>query len=96
MKVHSLGTVKMDDSHGNVSRNKPRRVDPHAPVVRKVPADSVPYGESISRNGRTVYAAYDGETLIAVAATADEVRAKYRLILREQEQQAHAEKAGSP
>lgn len=47
------------------------------PTTRKVPANSVPYGDSISRNGRTVWAAFDGGTLVAVAATADEVRGLY-------------------
>ena len=46
--------------------------------VRKVPASSVPYGDTISRNGRTVWAAYDGTgTLVAVGATAGEARRKY-------------------
>lgn len=64
-------------SHGN----KTHSGGPRAPVdVRKVPADSVPYGSSISRNGRTVWAAYDANgTLVAVAATAPEARRKYRL-----------------
>jgi hypothetical protein len=47
------------------------------PTLRKQPADSAPYGTSITRNGRHVWAAYDGETLVAVAATADEVRGEY-------------------
>ena len=68
--------------HGNVSQNKPRRQDPHPPTIRKVAADSVPYGESISRNGRTVIAAYDGERLVCAAATAEEARRKYRAIMR--------------
>jgi hypothetical protein len=46
--------------------------------VRKVQADSVPYGEQISRNGRTVFAAYYGTELLAVAASSAEVRIKYR------------------
>jgi hypothetical protein len=57
--------------------------DKHPPTVRKVQADSVPYGSSISHNGRTVWAAYDeAGTLIAVAATSDDVRRKYRNVLR--------------
>jgi hypothetical protein len=74
----------MRDSHGNAGRNKPRRVDPDAPVLRKVPADSVPYGESISGNGRTVIAAYHGERLVCVAATAEEARRRYRALLIQQ------------
>ena len=68
-----------DDRRGNRVTNGPRSRDLHPPTVRKVPADSVPYGSSISHNGRTVWAAYDEVgTLIAVAATSDEVRRKYR------------------
>jgi hypothetical protein len=51
-------------------------------VVRKVPADSVPYGSSITRNGRTVWAAYDVDKLIAVGATADEARRKFKDLVR--------------
>jgi hypothetical protein len=63
--------------HGNKSRSvyKP---DPPELSVRKVPADSVPFGESISRNGRTVYAAYHDGQFIAAAATADEARRAWR------------------
>lgn len=62
-------------SHGNRTRI---HTAPRTPIdVRKVPADSVPYGDSISRNGRIVWAAYDGETLVCVAATAPEARRKY-------------------
>jgi len=60
-----------------------RWIDPHPPTVRKVSADSVPYGSDISRNGRSVWAAYNAAgTLIAVAATSDEVRRKYRFLQR--------------
>jgi hypothetical protein len=55
------------------------------PTVRKLPADTVPYGTDISRNGKHVWCAYDGETLIAVGPTADEARAKYREALRRKE-----------
>lgn len=68
----------MNDNHNHGNRTR-QRVTPreHIPVV-KVPASSVPYGESISRNGRTVCAVYDGDRLVAVGATADEARRKYR------------------
>ena len=46
--------------------------------MRKVPADSVPYGASISRNGSTVWAAYYDGQLVGVAATADAARRKWR------------------
>ena len=47
----------------------------------KVPAESVLYGESISRNGCTVWAAYGGKRLVAVEATADEARRNYRAVM---------------
>ena len=56
--------------------------DKDPPTVRKVPADSVPYGDSISRNGVFVWAAYEGERLVCVAATADEARRRYRALQR--------------
>jgi hypothetical protein len=57
-----------------------RWIDPHPPTVRKVPADSVPFGSDISHN---VWAAHDeAGILIAVAATSDEVRRKYRSLQR--------------
>jgi hypothetical protein len=77
-----------DNSHSNRrSDNARRRPNTHTETVRKVPADSVPYGTSISRNGRTVWAAFDGETVIAVAATVDEARAKYRTAQRVKERE---------
>ena len=51
--------------------------DPNPPTIRKVPASSVPYGESISRNGRTVWVAVAGERVVCVAATSVEVRRKF-------------------
>lgn len=51
--------------------------DPNPPTVRKVPANSVPYGESISRNGRTVWVALEGERVVCVAATSADVRRKF-------------------
>jgi hypothetical protein len=73
----------MTDSHGNkvcpcaYHKDKPTR-------LVKVPASSVPYGESISRNGRTVWIAYAGEQLVAVAPTSDEALIKYRAWVRQQ------------
>jgi len=64
-------------NHQRSTKNYPRRPSERIDV-RKVPADSVPFGESISRNGRTVWAAYDKDgTLIAIAPTADQARAKF-------------------
>lgn len=45
--------------------------------MRKVPASSVPHGESITRNGKTVWVGLDGERVICVAATAGEARRKW-------------------
>jgi hypothetical protein len=65
-----------DRSDNRVHHHGP---DKDPPTVRKVPADSVPFGDSISINGETVWTAYDSRgTLIAVAATSAEVRRKYR------------------
>ena len=75
MKQHIITNTRRDDSHGN-SRN-PRRSPPRwVPTLRKIPADSVPYGDSITHRSY-VWAAYHDEELIAVAATAPEVRAKF-------------------
>lgn len=72
-----------DDRNANRVTHGPHRPDPHPPTVRKVPADSVSYGESISLNGKTVWAAYDDAgRLIAVAATADEARHQYKALTR--------------
>ena len=66
-----------EDNHGNRRDYARVRIpDPNAPVIRKVPAESVSLGESISRNGKTVWVGLDGERVICVAATADEARRK--------------------
>jgi hypothetical protein len=69
----------MDTTHGNKT-GWPHKPDPLL-KVRKVPADSVPFGDSISRNGRTVWAAYRADELIAIGATAPEARANYRSVM---------------
>lgn len=62
--------------HGTRMNHGPRRVDP---PVRKVPADSVPYGSDISLNGKHCWAIYDDSgQLVCVGATSAEVRRKYR------------------
>jgi hypothetical protein len=69
--------------HGNrISAHTPPR---YIPEVRKIPASSVPYGDSITRNGRTVFAAYYDGTLVSVGATAGEARAKFRQEMRRRE-----------
>jgi hypothetical protein len=78
MRAHGCG------GHGN--RISKRGPDRYRPAVRKIPASTVPFGESISRNGRTVWAAFDdAEVLVAVADTAGEVRVKYREAMRRRE-----------
>ena len=69
-----------EHGHGNAA-SWPHRPDSERwpeLSLRKVPANSVPFGESISRNGRSVWAAYHNDELIAVGATHDEARRKYR------------------
>jgi hypothetical protein len=75
--------------HGHGNHISPRSPDRYAPTVRKLPADSVPLGSSISINGKHVYGAYDSsEQLIAVAATADEARRMGRDKIRRKESEA--------
>ena len=88
-KVHNLGSPKTFDkrdgkygSHGLNGKNWPHRPDSERwpeMSIRKVAASSVPFGESVSRNGKTCWAAYHKDQLIAVGATHDEARAKYRI-----------------
>jgi len=47
------------------------------PTLKRQPADSVPYGDAISKRGGYVWCAYDGDRLVCVAATAKEARTKY-------------------
>jgi len=68
----------MSREHGHGNRLSPYSPDRNQPTIRKVDASTVPYGESISRNGRTVWIALDGERLVCIAATANEARRKYR------------------
>jgi hypothetical protein len=82
-KVHDLSPglshSRKEHGHGN------RRSDRHIPdaerfpelSVRKVDAGTVPYGSSVARNGRTCWASYHGDRLIAVGATSGEARSKY-------------------
>jgi hypothetical protein len=80
-----------DDSHGN------RRSDRHKPdserfpemSVRRIPVDSMPYGSSISRNGKTLWGAFHSDRLVAVGATSGEARRKY--IAWHWEQRRHRE-----
>ena len=86
MRAHGCG------EHGN--RISPRSPGRYQPAIRKVPASTVPFGESISRNSRTVWAAFDdAEVLVAVAATAGEVRAKYREVMRQRAREKAEAKA---
>ena len=75
-----LEGIAMSEEHGHGNRaRKPRKTDPHPPVIRKIDVDSVPYGPNISHNGRTLWGAFDDDGHLAcVAATAGEARRKYR------------------
>jgi hypothetical protein len=44
----------------------------------KVDASSVPYGEQVSRNGRTCWAAFHDAEFVCCAAARDECWTKYR------------------
>jgi hypothetical protein len=48
------------------------------PAIRKEPAANHRYGKDTSRRGGIVYAAYDGDKLFCIAATASEARRLYR------------------
>jgi hypothetical protein len=50
----------------------------YEPTIRKESADLHTYGSSIARRGNSVWAAYSGDTLILIAATAKEARRQYR------------------
>jgi len=87
-KVHDLSTPRPrsygDGPNGSHGINRKDRHIPDserfpAMSVRKVAGSSVPpYGECVSKNGRTCWAAYHHDQLIAVGATRDEARNKYR------------------
>jgi hypothetical protein len=47
-------------------------------AIRKVPATSVPFGESITRRGGSVWCAYLHGELVGTAASAPEARRMYR------------------
>lgn len=72
--AHS-GRIYGRGTHG--TRNSPHTDGPK-PDVRKVPADSVPFGEDICRRGTSVWAGFDGDKVICVEATAVEARRKWR------------------
>jgi hypothetical protein len=85
LKTHTIATAATDNSHSN-NRNPHRSPSRRQQAdVRKVAADSVPYGDSISRNGTHVWAGFDGERLLCVCATAGEARRKCADILAAEE-----------
>ncbi len=98
MKIHSpnvpVDKHRAGHGHGNKTSWPHRSDSDRWPELslRKVPADSVPHGTSISRNGKHVWAAYDSETLVAVAATADEARRKARRVLALRPQRAEGDR----
>lgn len=77
------------------------KIYPHQPRkhvdIRKVACDTVPYGDCISRNGRTAWAGYDGDgTLVCVAATADEARRKYLDVMARRGRERSEQQANRP
>jgi hypothetical protein len=48
-------------------------------IIKKVPADSVPYGEQVCTRGNSVWAAFDHDKFICCAATAEELRRTLQL-----------------
>jgi hypothetical protein len=65
----------------NDKRGKPPKPDSERwpeLSIRKVDASTVPFGVDVSRNGKTCWAAYHDGKLIAVGATHDEARWRYR------------------
>lgn len=87
MTIHQAPGAEFDDSHGNSRSDNVNRVRRALPV-RKVPADSVPFGDSISRNGRTVWAGFDGDRVVCIAATSGECRTKWLAWERKRREQA--------
>jgi hypothetical protein len=71
------------DRHGNTIR--PRIPPRYAPELRKVPTASVRYGPDVSRNGRTVWAAFYGGELISIGASAGEARRNFQKEMRRRE-----------
>lgn len=47
-------------------------------TIRKVPADSVPYGEDICTHGKRVWAVFEDSKLVCVGATAKAAREAYK------------------
>jgi hypothetical protein len=81
-KVHdiSYGETRSQKEHRRGKDSSgPRRTYaekyPERSIV-KVPADSVPYGTDVSRNGRDVWAVFDYGELLCIAPTAKEARRK--------------------
>ncbi len=73
-----------DTTHGNkICRSGSPRLDliRASLRLRKIPASSVRYGDIISTNGKTVWAAFDvgdDTTPVGIGATAGEARQRYR------------------
>ena len=69
-------------SDSTIARNPNRKVGTYrrdsTPKPVKVPASSVPFGDSISRNGRYVWVVMEGGRVVAIGATADEAGRKYK------------------
>jgi hypothetical protein len=89
-KNHTRSKMPIPGSHGNRICQTHGRPLPPSVSVRKIPVSEGPwYAEDISRDGRTVWAAFDGDELLCIAATADKVRSKCRDILRAERKAAY-------
>lgn len=67
------------DGQGGKNRHRHRAESERWPElsIRKVEASSVPYGEQVSHNGKTVWAAFHAGAFVCCAPTRDETRNKY-------------------
>ena len=76
MKRHeAAGQIQQSKEHGHGNSVWPKTTKPCP--VEKVKADTVPYGEQITRRGGYVYVIREQGNVVAVGATADEARRKY-------------------
>jgi hypothetical protein len=86
MKQQIIASPRRDDSHGN-TRNPERSPARWVPTLRKIPADSVPLGDSMTHRPY-LWGAFHDEELMAWAATAPEARAKFVKAMRVRERVA--------
>jgi hypothetical protein len=87
MKSHQISKGR-GSRHGN--KMWPHKPNPNAdiPTVRKIPVSTVTYGDSLTHRPY-LWGAFNGEELIAYAATAPEVRTKYRVEMAHRRERAY-------